>query len=322
MKLMNLKDTKNESLKIDTYPLVSVIIPCYNQSHFVGEAIESILNQTYPHHEIIVIDDGSKDNSSLVASKYSQVRCIKQKNQGRCAARNRGVKESKGRFLVFLDADDRLLPNALEAGIRCFKDKPECGLVYGSYYHMTEDGNPIPTEYPTHVERDHYRELLRTNYIGMHAAVMYRRDVFESIGGFNNSLVGAEDYDLYFRIAKEFPIYGHKEVIAEYRRHGTNTTSNLAIMIRDTNKVMRAQWSFIKGKDEYEEAYRVGMRRWREYWGDQFVNDIRSGIRQREWNKVLKGIGRVLKYYPEGFFVHAYRKLYCIIFRVKSDYAS
>jgi glycosyltransferase involved in cell wall biosynthesis len=320
---MQQTDTPKEiELQEEISPLVSVIIPCYNQAHFVGETIESVLNQTYTNHEIIVIDDGSKDTSSTVASRYEQVILIRQENQGRCAARNRGVKESKGSYLVFLDADDRLLPNALEVGIKCFRENPEYGLVYGSYYHITENGIQLPTEHPPHVEKDYYRELLRTNYIGMHAAVMYRREVFESTGGFNNSLVGAEDYDLYFRIARQFPIYGHKEIVAEYRRHETNTTSNLPVMIRDTYKVMRSQLDYVKGNKSYEETYRIGIKRWREYWGDQLVNEVRVGIRNKDWKAVLRGSLKVARYYPQGLFIHVYRKLYCVMFKVKSDFAA
>src|SRR5215212_9690625 len=93
-------------------PLVSVVIPCYNQAHFLSEAIESVLAQTHPNFEIIVVDDGSTDNTSEVAARYPGVRHIRQDNQGLAAARNTGLRESKGTCLVFLDADDRLLPNA------------------------------------------------------------------------------------------------------------------------------------------------------------------------------------------------------------------
>ena len=98
--------------------LVSVVIPCYNQAHFLGEAIESVLAQTYPHREIVVVDDGSPDNTREVASRYPGVRYVRQENQGLAAARNTGLRHSSGSYLVFLDADDRLLPEALEVGLR------------------------------------------------------------------------------------------------------------------------------------------------------------------------------------------------------------
>src|SRR5918994_1694671 len=94
-------------------PLITVVIPCYNQAHFLGEAIESVLSQSYPHHEIVVGDDGSTDDTSEVASRYDGVRLVRQENRGLAGARNTGIRHSEGDYLVFLDADDRLLPEAL-----------------------------------------------------------------------------------------------------------------------------------------------------------------------------------------------------------------
>src|SRR4028119_1234933 len=109
--------------------LVSVIIPCYNQAYFLGEAIESVLAQSYPHFEIVVVDDGSTDNTSEVAARYPGVRCIRQENRGLAGARNEGIRHSSGSYLVFLDADDRLLPEALAVGLRHLKERPECAFV-------------------------------------------------------------------------------------------------------------------------------------------------------------------------------------------------
>ncbi len=102
-------------------PRVSVVIPCYNQGHFVHEAIESVLAQTYADYEIVVVDDGSTDQTSEVVSRYPGVRCIRQRNRGLPAARNRGIQESQGEFLVFLDADDRLLPKHFEFSLHALR---------------------------------------------------------------------------------------------------------------------------------------------------------------------------------------------------------
>src|ERR671916_3003782 len=100
---------------------VSVVIPCYNQAHFLGEAIESVLSQTYEEFELIVVDDGSKDDTEELASSYAaedaRVRLIRQQNRGLAGARNRGLSESSGEYVVFLDSDDRLLEEALAVGV-------------------------------------------------------------------------------------------------------------------------------------------------------------------------------------------------------------
>src|SRR3712207_3649838 len=109
--------------------LVSVIITCYHQAHFLGEAIESVLGQAYARFEILVIDHGATHDTFEVAAQYPEVRCIRQDNQGLSAARNSGIHESKGSCLVFLNAEDRLLPNALKLGVEYLKSHPKCAFV-------------------------------------------------------------------------------------------------------------------------------------------------------------------------------------------------
>src|SRR5918993_3371746 len=136
-------------------PLVTVVIPCYNQAHFLGEAIESVLSQSYPNFEVVVVDDGSTDDTSEVASRYPQkVRLIRQENRGLAGARNTGIGHARGEYLVFLDADDRLLPEALEAGGRELEAHPECAFVSSRRDNITADGSPFPPPARLHVEGD------------------------------------------------------------------------------------------------------------------------------------------------------------------------
>jgi glycosyltransferase involved in cell wall biosynthesis len=242
--------------------LVSVVIPCHDQAHFLGEAIESVLAQTYPHFEVVVVDDGSSDNTEEVASRYPGVRRIRQENRGLAAARNTGIRRSNGGHLVFLDADDRLLPGALEAGLRCFKDHPQSAFVAGRYRYIAFDGSPLPTPQPPRPEGDRYAALLRDNFINMHAVVMYQRAVFEYVRGFDASLDACEDYDLYLRIARDFPIGCHDEVVAEYRKHGANMTRDVERRLSTSVRVLRRQRKYAKTKKQYEAAYKIGMHRW------------------------------------------------------------
>src|SRR5436190_9110386 len=134
--------------------LVSVIIPCYNQAHFLNEAIQSALAQTYSHREIFIVDDGSTDNTAEVAAGFASARYIRQENSGVSAARNTGLKESRGEYLVFLDADDRLLPEALEIGVDCLHRHPECAFASGHSRFITADGALLPTPAQLCVTRD------------------------------------------------------------------------------------------------------------------------------------------------------------------------
>src|SRR5215203_414283 len=146
--------------------LVSVVIPCYNQAHFLGEAIESILDQSHPNFEIIVVDDGSPDDTSEVATRYPKVRLVRQENQGLSAARNSGLARSEGEYVVFLDADDRLLPGALEEGLECFEAHPECAFVSGRYRLIAGDGSFLRQTHQPILSEDRYAALLRRSYIG------------------------------------------------------------------------------------------------------------------------------------------------------------
>ena len=112
---------------------LSVIIPSYNRAAFLPEAIESLLSQTYPEFEIVVVDDGSTDETKEVCDRYPTVQYIYQNNQGVSAARNTGIRASKGEYLLFLDSDDCLLPKAVEIGLNCINAHPEVGFVFGSY---------------------------------------------------------------------------------------------------------------------------------------------------------------------------------------------
>jgi glycosyltransferase involved in cell wall biosynthesis len=303
--------------------LVSVVIPCYNQAHFLGEAIESVIRQTYRHFEIIVIDDGATDNTSEVAAGYAEVRCVRQENQGLSAARNRGLSESKGAYLVFLDADDRLLPHALETGVRYLDAHPRCAFVSGHCQYIAFDGTPLETSLQPHPEKDHYQALLLNNYIWMPGTVMYRRTIFESVKGFDTSLNACEDYDFYLKAARSFPVYCHGHVIAEYRRHQTSMSANPARMLRAVLGVLRAQHEHVRKNVRLREAHKAGIRYYQELYGEQLVNEVRAAVRGRErWTRALRDMRVLLRYYPRGVVKNAGRKLYCTVTRVKETQAS
>jgi glycosyltransferase involved in cell wall biosynthesis len=284
--------------------LVSVVIPCYNQAHFLGEAIESVLSQSFQDFEVIVVDDGSHDDTRGVAStradKDPRVRLIRQKNRGLAGARNRGLAESRGAYVVFLDADDRLLAKALEVGARELEANPDCAFVSGHYRPISAEGDALAVPRQDRVGGDHYLALLRDNFISMPASVMYRRWVFEEVGGFDGSVDAAADWDLYLRVARRFPIYHHGEVVADYRWHGANMTANPALMLRSTVSVLRRQRQHVKGNKSYEEAYEEGIKLFREHNGMNLAKEVRSCIRRRDPGRALRGTLVLARYFPRG----------------------
>src|SRR6266436_3475630 len=136
-------DGSLKGVSMPVFGLVSVIIPCYNQAHFLHEAIDSVLAQTYSNREILVVDDGSSDATAAVARSYPHVRYVYQENAGPSAARNTGLKQTRGEYLVFLDADDRLLPEALEVGVDCLRQRSKCAFAFGRCRFVTADGSML-----------------------------------------------------------------------------------------------------------------------------------------------------------------------------------
>ncbi len=279
-------------------PLVSVVIPCYWQAHFLSEAIESVLAQRYPHLELVVVDDGSSDNTAAIAGTYPGLRYIRQENAGLSAARNTGLRHSLGKYLVFLDADDRLLPNALEAGLQCFASHPECAFVYGHSRFVMFDGSPMRDRQPVHVEGDYYLALLRSCPIAAPASVMYRREIFEVVGGFDPSLSPAADYALYYCVARQFPIRCHEQTIVEYRRHDTNMTRCFEQMLRYNLAALRTQRRYIRRSAERREAYQAGIRFWKHAHGHLVVKGVRASIGAKQWRRAIQGVWALLRFCP------------------------
>ena len=217
------------------------MIPCFNQAHFLGEAIESVLARRHPGVEVTVVDDGSADNSYEVAGRYPGVRRLRQPHRGVAAARNRGLAESTGDLVVFLDADDRLLPRRSRWGCRgCWHGRrspssPAASRDIGGDGGVTrEGGQPLVTQ-------DHFLHLLEGCYIWSGSSIVYRREAIEAVGGFDERLGAGDDYDLYLRLAHGYPIYCHGRVVTEYRRHGTNTTRDPGIVLASQLRVLEAQ---------------------------------------------------------------------------------
>jgi glycosyltransferase involved in cell wall biosynthesis len=273
-------------------PLVSIVIACYNHAHYLSDAIESALRQTYSNLEIIVIDDGSTDNTPQIAKAVSSVRYIRQQNLGLAAARNAGLSASHGHYILFLDADDRLLPKAVQAGMQCFQTYPDCGFVIGEYRHLHNDGSVTVPERDLGMTSDYYWHLLRGNFIGMHATVMYSREVLQSVGGFDGSLRAAEDYDIYLRIARRWQVKQHGALVAEYRKHGANMSANGLLMLKSVLRVLQSQRASVLDR-RHRDALRLGTTFYREYYGDVLIDSWRR-------NKNLQGLLTILRWHPLG----------------------
>jgi len=264
---------------VTQHPTVAVIIPCYNHAGFLGEAIDSVLAQTHPASEIIVIDDGSSDDPGSVIENYPDVRLIRQQNQGLSAARNAGLMAAESEKIIFLDADDRLLSEAIKSGLGCFAGSPNAGFVYGGHRRVTKDGCPSSAEVYSAVSPDPYRDMLRGNRIGMHATVMYDKTRLTEVGGFDREMLRCEDYDIYLRMSARYEVASHPAVIAEYRWHGGNMSSNHAEMLRWVLRVHKKHAPPRPSSAQMRTDWRAGRQVWKDYYAEQLWRASRH-----KWN--------------------------------------
>lgn len=283
------------------------MITCHNHGRFLRDAVDSVSRQTFRDFEVIVVDDGSTDDTPAVAAALPEIRYIRQAQAGLSAARNTGWRASRGRYLVFLDADDRLLPEALRVGTTCSESNPDAALVSGHYVVIDAAGVQVSHRYRPCVATDHYQSLLRSNYIGMHATVLYRRETLERHGGFDQSLPAGEDYDLYLRVARQQPIVCHPEVVAEYRWHGANMSLDSGLMLSATLRVLARQHRHVRGNPALSQAYREGVAFWRRLFGEPLLDEVGTRMRARAWKKTVRLLGVALQYYPGGLARRAMR---------------
>lgn len=269
-------------------PLVSVVIPCYNQARFLAESVGSAVARTVGV-EIIVVDDGSTDHTAAVARSLEHALLIRQGNRGLAAARNRGLRAASGDFVIFLDADDRLLTGAIDAGVRAMAERADCAMAYGRCVMMGPDGQLWPTPEVPIVRSGHHAALLQTNLIWTPAMAIFRRPIVAAVGGFREGFDGAADYDLYLRVSRMAPIHDHGRVVAAYRRHAGSMSGHAARMLRDTLTVMTRNRP--DEQMEFQRAWRDGYARWQDFYGTQLVEEIRAHLRRRDvgeaWRKSM-----------------------------------
>jgi glycosyltransferase involved in cell wall biosynthesis len=252
--------------------LVSIIIPCYNHGKYLSDAIESCLNQTYQAIEIIVVDDGSSDNTKEVAGRYGEVNYIYQDNQGLSAARNTGIRFSKGEYLGFLDADDMLFEDAIAYNISHMLNEPELAFVSGAHQLSTISNEKIKIIREV-VKSDHYLTLLERNYIGMHATVMFRRHVFKEFL-FDPTLKACEDYDLYLKVAQKYPVKHHEKVLTSYRTHENNMSNNIPLMLTTVLQVLERHKATLSSNKEVV-ALEKGQKNFKKYYIKLLSNHLK-----------------------------------------------
>jgi glycosyltransferase involved in cell wall biosynthesis len=307
------------------HPLVSVVITTYNHAAFLPDAIGSVLGQTYKNIELIVIDDGSTDNTKGLMCLYPQVKYHFQENRGLPAARNTGAILSSGVYIVFLDADDMFYPDAIAVNVKYFSEHPEYGFISGGHDLMTEDKQIMDSpEWQQFPSKDHYLSLLRNDYISMHAAVMYRKEVFTD-HHYDETLISCEDYDFYLQIAKNYPVLSHNIKLAAYRKHANSMSMNILQMYHSAIKVIHKHYHTNAG-DDVVNSCKKGIRDVRSHYaellfGSMITGNIYKEVDFREIISVISLLSRgyfflLIRYYLEKILRWVSRKSFSFARRI------
>ena len=246
-----------------TNPLVSVIIPTYNRNVYICDAIDSVLTQTYKNIEVVVVDDGSTDNTRDILFRYgSKINCIFQENAGPSAARNNGIRQSNGELIAFLDSDDVWLPEKLYHQVKLIEQSQNIGLVGCGFYKINTSGeitsDPIiQREYND--QKKFFVELLIRNIIsGGTSGSLIRRKCFDKVGLFSEDLWVGEDHDLWIRIAKHYDVKFVEKSLLKIRFHNQHLHSNTKRLEIDSKKIIDRnidKGHFITRKKAYSHAY-------------------------------------------------------------------
>lgn len=246
-------------------PNVSVIIPTYNCSQYISEAIESVLNQSFQAFELIIVNDGSTDRTDEVIKKYldsfpDKIKYIKQENKGHAAARNTGIKASGGEFIAFLDADDLWLPNKLAAQILVFDKNPDVGLVHTNCYGFGGPGGTYLGRYwmtPEQIQKhsgyiffEHYFRTIRITT----STVMIRKKCLDEVGLFDENLsrLGSEDRELFLRILWKYHAVYIDKPLGKYRDRSDSSGQNHEKMIKGQKYVYEKITKLYKLPNSYK----------------------------------------------------------------------
>jgi len=265
-------------------PLVTVVIPCFNQGRFVAEAIASVLAQTWTRREVIVVDDGSSDETPRVIAGFPGIMAIRQRNRGVIHARNRGLSLATGEFVVFLDADDRLLPHAIETGVRVLTRNAAAAYCGGRHRTITEDGKTLLNADESPPAADVYAGLLRRNLFTAPATVMFRTAPLREAKGFSDARGRCEDYELYLRLARRYPVVDHGELVGEYRRHEDSRSHQSSRMLASVLRILRRQKGVLRTPDR-RRAYVEGWQFWRGYYGTRCLRELHVDLIERRLDR-------------------------------------
>lgn len=273
-------------------PKVSVITPTYNCKPFLSEAIESVLGQTFQDWELIIIDDGSTDNTRTSIEHFlkdQRIVYIYQDNRGLACARNTGFKAARGEYLALLDADDRWKPNRLEETVAALDAHPDVGLVHAHSLRITEDNKPIEVvkRDSRYLSGDLFKAIfLRQAQISCPTAT-FRKACLDTVGFMDENLarMGVEDREYWLRIARRYPVFFIDKVLAFYRIRQSS-------MSKDTSQMLKARLyvvdKYAPEGGEHRDLRRLALAKIYRDYGDELLLKKKHGEARQQYEKSLQ----------------------------------
>ncbi len=274
---------------MNTLPRVSVVLPVYQRSSALRPTVDSILAQSFTDWELILVDDGSTDDTAAVCRSYQdpRVRYLRQENAGHAVARNRGFQGARGEYVAFLDHDDRWLPEKLALQVAHLDAHPHHGVVYGQWERINETGEVVGAGDDAHYQGEVLHDLLREGqFLWTMSLPMMRMEMVRQVGGFDPAMDTSDDHDLFLKLAQVTQFGFVPERVLQYN------VGNGAQQSRQKLRLMRAHWRCLMrhlplAKSLTDPERSAIRRRWRaEYGGwcrDFAWHSLRDGDASRAW---------------------------------------
>ena len=280
-----------------TDPLVSVLMPVYNSRQYLAQAVDSVRQQTLPAWQLIIVDDGSTDDTPRLLRAYDddpRIICLRQENAGPATARNTALARATGRYTAFLDSDDLWPPDYLARMTAALEASPETVLAFSGWQYVDEEGQPLPQAIGVHqgmVAR--LRDDLAWRNQLMPSGVVARREALAACGGFDPDLRGTEDWDLFLRLMALGPFAGVPDVLMWYRTHADNLSDGIEAMEQERFKVHSKH---LGGLDSQPSSWPAARRQAAAY--AVFVSAL-AYLRLGQQDAALDKLGQALRGWPE-----------------------
>lgn len=278
-------------------PVISVIIPAYNSQDTILETIESVQKQTFSDFEILVIDDGSQDETVEVVNSIDdeRIKVNSFKNGGVSLARNRGISLAKGEYIAFMDADDLWTSDKLELQLEALQKHPEAALTYSWTYIMSEDGSKVHKCDPISYQGDVYQDLLIYNFIlSPSSNILVRKSAIDSTGDFDTNLSHYEDWDFCLRLARNWSFIVIPKYQVFYRQSSSSASSNIKAFEKSVLTVIERSFEYAPPEIQYLKSKSIASSHL--YWTQLYLNRVAgfSGV-----NQARKHLFKAIRLYPK-----------------------